>query len=238
MATFEQKIDVAGAYTDPAAIRKALESPLAQASAGEGVSALLKEHFLQLNAERHHPFAADGFYEQAAQLTGYTTDDGVPAVVVMKLGILLRWLGGVVTPTEKEYLAIPNYEHLEETYGRSPLEFSNLRVLFGRQKETGQIGPIGLVVDEEDQLKTAATAAEARGLKQKHVKTLRASAEAEAITGRGRIQGAGEVLYWLKLSTTHLPDDSVIPPLDELAEAGLRGVMEYLDQLNQITITE
>ena len=214
---YNTEISVSGAMLDASQVEREMQSPGLPAAVGNAVAEVLIHHFEELNSERHS-HGAFGFYEGAARSTGYTTEFGYPAVVVMQIGVAQRRFGGTILPKNGKYLAIPNSfsDTISATYGHSPTEFSNLVVVFGRQKATGNIGPIGLKASENENEDE-----DERVFRQKHTK--------DALTGewlpvgkQGKeVKGAeGEILFWLCKSVYQDADESVLPPQEELNKVG------------------
>lgn len=191
-------------------------------AAARGAANLLKEHFLQLNEDRHGGYSTVGFYEQAADQTFGASGDAIDhgdavGIGTTKVGIALRRFGArPLLPRDKAYLAIPNYDFRSVTHGRSPLEFTNLRVLFGRQ-ETGQIGPIGLI------------SGEGGSTLEKNDRRVRLPTGQYTMRGYPKTKNSeGEVLFWLKKFVFMEADESVLPTDDNIAEAGTRAALLYL----------
>lgn len=221
---FSTGISILGDAPDPVKLAANLAGHELLVVAGRGVANLLKEHFLGLNEERHGGYSTVGFYEAAADQVFGASDDAHDygssiGVGTAKVGIALRRFGAQpLLPRDKAYLAIPNYDYLSITHGRSPIEFYNLRILFGRQ-ETGQIGPIGLIATEG-------------GAKlEKNDHTPRIGTGEYTIGGTEKTKTTeGEVLFWLKKFVFMEADESVLPTDEELSYAGTRAAFLYLDR--------
>ena len=247
-----QRIEIIGNRPDAAAMqRRVTDNPEILDAAGRGVTNALKKHFLTLNAERHGGFSTVGFYAQAADQTFYTRSSDTEAEVnVTKLGIRQRLQGGTITPKHAAYLCIPNMfsPTIGSTYGRSPTEFQNLRVLFGRQKDTGAIGPIGLVADEGGAFKGQNHEQFGAWFEGKRGKQVRMKGGIVTKQGRDedghftkgeKAQGKsksseGEVLFWLKKSVTQNADPSVLPSIDTLEQAGYQSARLFLESRQMI----
>lgn len=214
--------------------------------AGRGVANELKAHFLALNASRHGGFSTVGYYERAADevfggSTGAPANEYPDAIGVgsTQVGLLLRRFGtailpgGFLRPKEVAYLAIPNYDFLGVIHGRSPREFTNLRVVFGHQKDNGgQIGPIGLAADEG-----GARNAEGEKVKLKFSRKLSGDerkAKRQALKDEGKTVKPGlegNVLFWLKKQVFQAEDETVLPGDEQLLRAGVTPVIAYLEGL-------
>ena len=226
----ETQVDIKGQFPDSPAIERDLQSPELLANVGDAVAKVLQGHVRALNAERTHGYGgAGGFYENAARSTGYTTDFGFPAVVVMKVGVALRRYGtamlegGMLRPKNAKYLAIPNSFSgvIAEVYGHSPREFENLRVVFGRRSD-GTVGPIALAADE------GGARNKGRGGKQVRAKLTEAERGAAANVGRTSKSSEGEIMFWLKKEVYQRPDYSVLPEQETLEQAGRDAAIEWL----------
>lgn len=215
---YSSELTIFGDQPDATKIEALLAGRGVTEAAGRGAANLLKEHFLELNEERHGGYSTVGFYEQAAdQVYTREVDETTVAVGTTKLGIALRRFGAQpLQPRDKAYLAIPNYEFLSVTHGRSPIEFYNLRVLFGKQ-ETGQIGPIGLI------------AKEGGAAFEKNDRHPRVGTGTFTMKGAEKTKTTeGEVLFWLKKFVFMEADESVLPTNEELQAAGTSAALLYL----------
>jgi hypothetical protein len=237
---YKTEISFLGTAPDAVKIEAALAGKELLHAAARGASNLLKEHFLGLNADRHGGYSTAGFYEQAADQVFDDREHGEAiGVGTTKVGIALRrWGAHPLRPRDKAYLAIPNYDFLSITHGRSPLEFTNLRVLFGHQ-ETGQIGPIGLVArpggaafEKDGRRPRIGTGEISVREKTRVVRGEDGQAKRE---GTGEFEAKektktteGEVLFWLKKFVFMSADESVLPTDQAIADAGERAAYLYL----------
>lgn len=244
-------IDVLGRFPDPKLVEEQMANPSLPKAIGDAVADVLIAHFVELNSERHK-HGAFGFYEMAARSTGYTMELGYPAVVVWQTGVAQRFEGGTIWPRNVSYLAIPNSfsATITATYGHSPTEFSGLEVVFGRQN-TGGIGPIALRAPENEDF-------EGEVFRQRHEFALvkGGSAMRKDIEGKGRkgrwIRGeyveAGprgkkvknaesEILFWLCKWVYQTGDPSVLPPHDQLEEAGYAAATAWMGRNVPTSIT-
>lgn len=241
--SLETTINVAGRFPNTEQAARDLQSPELMSSVGNAIAAHLKQWFITLNSERTHGYRQPGFYEEAAASTGYTTDYGFPAVVVMKKGVAQRRFGGRIEPKHTKYLAIPNSfsSMISETYGKSPMDFGNLDVVWGRRKD-GTIGPIGLKGHEDD------TDDDEQGAyHQTHVFQRQRGGSATRDGKRGEyvpygkrgkdLKGSsGEVLFWLAQWVDQQPDPTVLPNTEDLAITGERAMVQWLAANPPITI--
>lgn len=225
--SYETQLNVTRGVTPDVAARL----PEIAAVIGRAVVERLRQHFYNLNEQRHRGAYGGGYYADAAEGT-YLADDGGGNVAaeVSRVGIKMRLLGtaylpgGILQPKRGKYLSIPA---TFDTIGKSPTDYGDLRLLFGRQKGTGQIGPIGLMGGEG-------------GAKTKETgKQLRLTSTITRPGGRKKtLTSEGEVLFWLRLWVTQAPDPTVTPTTDELETAGAEAGMAYLQFLDKtVTIT-
>ena len=216
-----QEIEISGAFPESATLEGDLDSPELHEVIGQAIADVLVAHCEELDAERGHGFGVSGFYEGAARSTGFTQERGFPEVVVMQTGVAQRSHGGTIRARNVEYLAIPNSfsETIAATYSHSPREFGNLEVVFGRQKDTGAIGPVGLKAasDEEGAEMPHGTSRQRR--------LLREQADFD------------DVLFWLKREVWQSPDPTVLPADAELEDAGYRAAVAYLAHRTPTNIT-
>ena len=145
-----QSINLSGAFPDTEQAARELQSPELRSHVGRVIADVIKDNFVRLDAERGHNYSPEHFYGEAARSTGYTEQYGYPAVVVMWIGVAMRYFGGLIKPKNAKYLSIPNSfsTAISSIYGTSPREIGNLRVVFGRQQD-GSIGPIALAANDE-----------------------------------------------------------------------------------------
>lgn len=254
MPPLKQTLDITGGFANPAQIEKDLQSPEMLARVGNAVVMVLKSHFIALNAQRTHGFGgSDGYYEGAARGTGYTTDLGYPAVVVNQIGIALRYYGteilpgGKLRPKNAKYLSIPNSfsSALSQVYGRSPTEFGNLHVVFGRRKD-GTIGPIALAGGEggahrqnhvlDPNLGTYEKVGE-KGKKVRVPLSLAEQGMAKNVHKKTK-SSEGEILFWLVKEVYQAPDATVLPPIERLVNAGREAAVDYIAQTTPASIVE
>jgi hypothetical protein len=244
-----QTLDVSGRSPDPerlaSVLADATTGPQALALIGNAVAQVVAHHFEELHSSRTHGYSASGFYEQAARGTGYTDELGYPAVVTRKLGIGQRLHGGPIVPREKTYLAIPNSFSgtISATYGHSPLEFANLVIAWGRQKDTGMIGPIGLRAGEDGAIdkSTVKYGRNKKGQFGYTGKRVRSGLTEEERVGGiklGRSRSSeGEIMFWLVREVWQGPDPSVVPDNDTLEQAGYDAVQQYVARVTPDSIT-
>ena len=209
-------IDITGGIKSAIA---ALQSGQINKVIGRDVVRAVRQHFITLNADRHHPWAqSPGFYASAAANTSMeVVEDGVE-VTTNKTGLGLRIHGGTVTPGKNpssvgggltKYLAIPA---LAISYGRKPAEFGNLQfVRFGK----GPNAPAALIEKTPKGVVWSASGKKVRN-----------------VIKQGKSQGSfgRRVLFWLILSATHPPDLSVEPNMDDLENVAFEAAKNYLEK--------
>jgi hypothetical protein len=250
----EQSISVAGRFADADAIAADLSSPEMLSRIGNAVAQVLKDNFVELNAEKSSGYGGmGGYYEGAARGTGYTTANGYAEVLVKQIGIGMRWLGtdilpgGVLKPKDSKYLAIPNSfsSAFAEVYGRSPTEIGNLKVVFGRQQD-GTIGPIALKADEGgayrqnhvlDPFSGDYVTSGPKGRKIRAPRTANDEQQLSANWGRRGSSSEGEVLFWLVKEVYQAPNPRVVPPMEELEQAGYSAARQWLDHITPTSIS-
>jgi len=198
-----------------------------------------------LGGTRTHFWGAVAKSVHAANITPQGFD-----VDVTHVGVRLRWLGGTVTPGKgiscktgrpTRMLTIPVDA---EAHGRRACEYDNLTPLWGRHGPWAlAIAPdaaarrqIALKKSKEVKARTTAKSTGAR-LLWKPVLGSKSPTYGEEMTitkgGRGKerlgeFQRAHRILFLLVRSTTHPPDDSVVPEEDEIADVAVDAAQAYL----------
>lgn len=195
---------------------KMSHAPQGRAEIGLPVLEAIREHFMALNAERHHAWAkGKGFYEDAANNTNMAVlPDGIE-FVTNKTGLQLRAEGGVVFPGRNnscitgkptKYLSIPA---IAEAHGHGACEFGNLAfVRFGKSPDA----PAALI----EKTPRGATWSESG----RKVRNVMKQAKVQGAFGR-------RVWFWLVTSTTHKPDASVYPDPDKLGDIAEKSLEAY-----------
>lgn len=106
-----------------------------RAAIGAEVARLLQRHLRARDASNAHAYPEGGrrshFWRKAAEAVSFTHDDKSVTVTVAHQGVALRYAGAPegIKPVNKKALAIPAHAH---AYGRSPLEFNDLRIVVFR----------------------------------------------------------------------------------------------------------
>ncbi len=212
-----QTIDLTKGLTDFVSALTYSHSDIGKREIGLPVMRAVQNHFLALNNARHHAWApGKGFYADAAKNTEMNVlPDGVE-IVTDRPGLRLRIEGGVVKPGKNpscitgkptKYLSIPA---IAEAYGRGACTFGGLRfVKFGKADDA----PAALV---EANPQGAFNLSNGKKPRVKGIKNVKQ-------------QGAfsHRVFYWLVKQTTHKPDPTVEPDIEELTEIGMKSMADY-----------
>ena len=186
-----------------------IDMPKTKREIADAVRKELYEHFMRLNAERHKGLTRRGFYEQAARsLESTDTPDGFE-VSTERVGIGLRFFGGVVVPVKAQWLTIPA---IAEAYGKSARDFGNLAFVKFRDD---------LAALKEKRPKSATVAATGKRVRNKFK--------------MGNMQGAFKtrVFFWLKRSTQHDADETVMPTVDRLEEVAGQAAETAIERVIQ-----
>ena len=240
-----QSINLSGAFPDTERAARELQSPELRSAVGNAIATVVKDNFIALNAERSHGYSNSGFYENAARSTGYTEDYGYPAVVVMWIGVAMRYFGGLIKPKNAKYLSIPNSfsTAIASIYDTSPREIGNLKVVFGRQQD-GSIGPIALAANDEGAVWQhhaendfgVIVETEKAGKKIRRPLSREEQGMARNV-GKKSMSTAGEILFWLKKEVYQNADASVLPSIERLTLAGREAMVAWLTPRTPTSIT-
>lgn len=191
---------------------------------GRAVFRAVQQHFRDLDARRHRGGHSRHFYGEAAKGTfdpnagadepgtAYSTALGYPAVVVNKLGIRQRILGGDIVPRNSKMLAIGSDQH-PETWDESPRHFVGLKMRWGKDR-SGVVRPMALTRDDS-------------GLP---VQRQTASKKWKSSPNKSPSKGKWDVFYWLAYRVTQQPDPSVAPDLNVMQAAGYDAARMYLEE--------
>ncbi|HEY5079418.1 MAG TPA: hypothetical protein VII43_06205, partial [Opitutaceae bacterium] len=90
---------------------------------GRAAGILIKDHLIELNAERHK--YGRGYYAQAAQSLTVTAVPQGAAISITQTGFRQRLFGGPIDPKEAKMLTIPASP---EAYGHRASEFPDLEL--------------------------------------------------------------------------------------------------------------
>ena len=178
-------------------------------AAAKAAGDVVREHLMRLDGERANQLGGKRshfYWEAAKSVTHSPTVDGAE-VVIDKLGLRQRWLGGTITAKNAKYLTIPARA---ESYNVPARQFpQKLRFVSFRS------GAKALVIDDRQEVFTesvddAGNVSAKRGFKRNK-----------------RKKTGGIVEYWLVPSVYQKPDPSVIPGPDKLTEAATEAINEY-----------
>ena len=178
--------------------------------AGQAVQQMCVGHFTALAAARHHGYAPQNFYADAARATlrsdSLTTNNIGATLTIRKQGLAQRYFGGHLEARNGGALAIPANT---ETYGHSPLEYGSLKlILFNGPKAFGAFVKQG-AVSQDIALK-------------RRVKGVSTGYKPVA-SNLGQI-----VMFWLVREVDQAPDESVLPTDAALQTAAYTGVRSYV----------
>lgn len=190
---------------------------------GRAVANLLRSHFtaLEFSAAHHRTASAlgaprTGFYSEAARGVQQPEIDANGVVVAInKIGLALRYFGGIVRPVRAKLLTIAARI---EAYGKRASEFHNLRLIMFRRQGDGRLraraGPLppsgaGALVERE--------ASVLRGTK-------------KAGTAKGDSIG-GLIYFWLVRQATQKADPTVLPTDTEIGNAAVNAARSFVERL-------
>jgi hypothetical protein len=187
---------------------------------GRAAANFTRDYLYALDPQRENKLGGPRthFYAQAADATTFTSDADGAVVIVAKLGMRLRYYGGTITAGAGTALSGPNAGQPAQalaipvsplSYGKRPGDFDGLK-LVGWLGAGGAHG-MGLFLP-------------APGLAQ-HFKTHRG---AKNFHQPADAHNAGELLFVLKKSVTQAADQTVLPPMDELADFIAYRLAQYL----------
>ena len=240
-----QSINLSGAFPDTEQAARELQSPELRSHVGRVIADVIKDNFVRLDAERGHNYSPEHFYGEAARSTGYTEQYGYPAVVVMWIGVAMRYFGGLIKPKNAKYLSIPNSfsTAIASIYDTSPREIGNLKVVFGRQQD-GSIGPIALAANDEGAVWQhhaendfgVIVETEKAGKKIRRSLSREEQGMAKNVNKKS-MSTSGEILFWLKKEVYQNADASVLPSIERLTLAGREAMVAWLTPRTPTSIT-
>ncbi len=169
------------------------------------VARLVTANFRALDGERANQMGGKRthFYAEAAKGTTWKADAEGGTVTVHSTGIAQRLFGGTIVPVNRKFLAIPARA---EAYGHSPRDFNDLEPHFG---EHG-----GALVQRIQGMKSVADTRKGR------------KGQRRDVADHTREQGL--VFFWLVKSVTQQPDETVLPPMDDMHLAGRLAVEDLI----------
>ena len=187
--------------------RKLASKRQMNAAVAQAVAVPIQQNFLSLSSSNRNPFGAKSTFWGLMNAGTKPGADDESGWVAMPEPVALRYFGGTVVPGPgKERLAIPARS---EAYGKSPRDFSDLRLAF--------FGGKTLALVQADQQKVK------YGRRRKD--------GSRGPTSGGTVSG-GAVYFWLVPSATIQPDPSVLPTPEVLSASGVEGLRGYLSHLD------
>lgn len=196
---------------------RASHSDIGKKEIAAPVLSAVVDHWMQLNQDRHHPWAkGEGYYAGAAKNTHVDLTPEGFEVVTDKVGLNLRIFGGVVhkganpsciTGQPTKYLTIPA---IAEAYGRGACDVGDLAFV-----KFGNTGKAALMERGEKSAFDMATG--------KRIKNVMKQAGTQGAFGR-------RVWFWLVESTTHRPDPSVAPDIEQIEKVAGDAAEAYLEK--------
>lgn len=167
---------------------------------------LVARHFESLPANKRG-WPTTGFFKRAARATNFaTTPDGAMVSVPEPIGLRQRYLGGTIAARNVKNLALPANA---ETYGKTPREFSNLKLMFF--KKAGELRAY-----------LAETASSQVAIGRKPNK-----AGKRSVTWTGSTLG-GRPMFWLKPSVNQQADPTILPSREEMAVTALKAIKTFV----------
>lgn len=197
---------------EPGVLRRvglAARSIEASRAVGMAMAETLKRWLVQKNqAGNKRGWPTTNFYGRAAEATLFEAQPGVAEIVVAQDGVRQRLYGGIINARPGKALAIPL---VPEAYGKSPREFSDLVL-----RRTGRDPHANAVLVRPAE--AFAGAAARRG---------RRSGAPIALPGL-TARAPGQAMYLLVRSVSQEADPSVLPPDDQLLDAGAEALLEHV----------
>ena len=195
MYSLTMRFDLGEFATDLPAAEAALAPAAVKDVVGRAGVNILRDHFFDLDRSRKNDLGGkrSHFYAAAARSTQFQTRSSGVLISINKVGIAQRFYGGSIRPVKAKVLTIPVRS---EAYGKSPREFTNLEVVFGKR------GAIGLAERPSTDVNFGS-----RGVQP------------------GQRRG-GLLMYIFKTEVQQDPDPSVLPKDSEMSEGILDALRE------------
>lgn len=210
-------VAVAVSYPDPSRfppllrLSAGVQRPDVRRVMGRAIATKLRQHFTKLDGERSNKLGGKrthfyGNARRAVQQPELFGGDGVK-VAINHVGIAQRYFGGEIKPGPgKEWLTIPARA---ETHGRRAGEFDDLH--FERYRSD----LAALVQNAQTRLGGRVDG---------------------SVTERGATgETGGGIFYWLVKEVYQKEDPTVLPPEEELQDAGLNAGEDYVKTLIERT---
>ncbi len=176
---------------------------------GEAEVILFQNHFKNAPANKMG-YPTTGFWKRAVRATNYQANDAGVVISVNQVGVRQRFLGGEIHPVKGKYLAIPARA---EAYGKSPKEFDNLTVAFGRGGR-----PVALV--------------EAAATKLTFGRKLKGQAGKRDFSTEAT---GGGVYFWLVKSVHQAPDATALPDPVEIQQLARETITRVIEDVSKGT---
>lgn len=178
---------------------------------GRAIVQVLKDHFRDLDSQRHRPEVPLHFYNSAARGVQQpdVSGDGL-TVTINNVGIGQRYFGGTLTAgsngSGKKFLTIPA---VPQAMGRRAGEFTNLKfVFFGKRRD------IAALVSQDD--RHVALKRGPRATKERKLKLV------------PRQDGRPQIIFWLVRSVVQKEDPSVLPSFPKMRDAAFDEAEGFL----------
>jgi hypothetical protein len=172
----------------------------------------IQQNFLSLSSTNHNPFGVKSTFWALMNASVRAGADEEAGWVAMDPAVALRFFGGTIYPGPgKKDLSLPARS---EAYGKSPRDFSDLRLIVLGAGPSGK-PTVALVQNDQQKIKY--------GRKRK-------DGSRNVIPGP---EVGGGVFFWLVPSATIRPDSRVLPSREILAAAGVEGLRGYLGHLQR-----
>ncbi len=204
MSGFSAKISVIDEAT-PAVVKLSIatQPALMAEAAGRAAAQEVRDNFIALDAERH----IDGgrhFYVQAAHSVSYMVAGLSVFINISDHRVTQRFFGGRLEPTGGlKWLTIPNTRDHPEAYGHRAGEFSDLVFIKFREDLAALV--------------------------------LRGASTARNVTPPGMPRSEpmqrNDVMFWLKKSVDQAGDPTVLPTVEKIRAAAVRGMGEAVAAL-------
>ena len=173
----------------------------------DAMAAPIYANFDSLSASNQNAFGAPSTFWARMKVGTQPGADDESGWVGMPAPVALRYFGGTVVPGPgKKRLAIPANA---EAYGKSPRDFSDLRLAFFGG------GKLALVERQQQSVRYGGK---------------RKDGSRAVIPG---VEKGGDIYYWLVESATIAPDPAVLPTPEVLMSAGVDGLRGYLGHLER-----
>jgi hypothetical protein len=186
---------------------QAVDSGALNNAMGRGATNLIQAHLFKLDGTRANKLGGTRthFFSSAAKATQYQARPGEILISINQVGFRQRLEGGTIRTVRAKYLAIPVRS---ESYGKSPREFNDLVVVFGRGRRA-----VGLA--------QASRSLVSFGRRRKD--------GSRSVTNRG--ETGGLLMFVFKKEVTQAADPSVLPGEQQIAAAAVAAGEEYLKNL-------